>query len=152
MQLLPKLDSNPVKHEWWLPNPNRTECLAHFVKECLSTGSNIMEVLHSSGAKGSMASSIKGQQKKWRQYIESNQINVDELPEQARNLHMMSCNLHMSQPPNVTETSHLQKSPIMKVNVSKKRKINAVPVVKKKKEKEYGCKNHCPRKDVKESP
>jgi hypothetical protein len=58
----------------------------------------------------------------------------------------------MSQPPNVTETSHLQKSPIMKVNVSKKRKINAVPVVKKKKEKEYGCKNHCPRKDVKESP
>jgi hypothetical protein len=64
MQLLPKLDSNPVKHEWWLPNPNRTECLAHFVKECLSTGSNIMEVLHSS-AKGSMASSIKEQQKKW---------------------------------------------------------------------------------------
>ena len=33
MKLLPKFDSNPVKHHWWLPNPNRTECLAHFVKE-----------------------------------------------------------------------------------------------------------------------
>ena len=64
------LDLNPVKHQWWLPNPNQTECLAHFVKECLSTSSNIMEVLHSS-AKGSMASSIKEQQKKWQQYIKS---------------------------------------------------------------------------------
>jgi hypothetical protein len=94
MQILPKLDSNPVKHEWWLPNPNWTECLAYFVKECLSTGSNIMEVLHSS-AKASMASSMKEQQKKWRQYIESNHINVNELPEQACNLHR-SCDLHMS--------------------------------------------------------
>ena len=99
-----------------------------------------MEVLHSS-AKGSMASSIEEQQKKWWQYIKSNHINVDALPEQAHNLHM-SCNLHMSQPPNIKETSHWQESPIMKVNVCKKRKMNVVTVVKKKKEKEYGCKNH----------
>ena len=29
-------DSNQVKHQWWIPEPNRTDCLVHFVKECLA--------------------------------------------------------------------------------------------------------------------
>jgi hypothetical protein len=49
-------DKNQVQHRWWLPKPNRTDCLVHFVKKCLANGSNPMEILHSS-AKASSSSS-----------------------------------------------------------------------------------------------
>jgi hypothetical protein len=41
-------DSNQVKHQWWIPEPNRMDCLAHFVRECLANNSDPLEVMHPS--------------------------------------------------------------------------------------------------------
>jgi hypothetical protein len=41
-------DSNPVQHQWWIPEPNRMDCLSHFVKECLANNGNPLQVMHSS--------------------------------------------------------------------------------------------------------
>jgi hypothetical protein len=154
LQLLPKEDSNEVKHRWWLPNPNRTECLAHFVKECLANSSNVMEVLHSS-AKGMSASSMDEERDEWRKYItmKSNRINLDALPEEVRNLHKVG-------PTFLAKTTLGHESPSMKVNACKKRKMSAITMVKKQKEKDgnfgqmttYACKSNLPGNDVKEAP
>jgi hypothetical protein len=39
-------DSSRVKHQWWLPEPNRTDCLVHFVNECVDSGSDPPDVFY----------------------------------------------------------------------------------------------------------
>jgi hypothetical protein len=84
-------DKNAVQHHWWLPKPNRTDCLAHFVKECLANGRNPMEILHSS-AKSCSSSSKEEEIAIWKRYITttSNQIDIDLLPKEVHNLHQGS--------------------------------------------------------------
>jgi hypothetical protein len=51
-------DYNQVKHKWWIPPPNRHDCLAHFVNECLQSNSDPFEMMHSS-SKGSTSPARK---------------------------------------------------------------------------------------------
>jgi hypothetical protein len=45
LESLHQEDTNKVKHRWWIPPPDKTACLVHFVKECYSNGSDPLEVL-----------------------------------------------------------------------------------------------------------
>ena len=78
-------DSSENKHQWWIPEPNRNACLAHFVKECISNGSNPMEVVHPS-AVGKDKSSREEELVLWNKYITtpSNMILVKSLPHNLR--------------------------------------------------------------------
>ena len=58
-----------VKHQWWIPEPNRNACLAHFVQECISNGSNPMEVVHPS-AVGTSKSSREEELLLWNKYVQ----------------------------------------------------------------------------------
>jgi hypothetical protein len=80
-------DSIKRKHEWWIPEPNRNACLAHFVKECISNGSNPMEVVHPS-AVGKDKSSREEELVLWNKYITtpSNMILVESLPHNLRSI------------------------------------------------------------------
>ena len=80
-------DSNKRKHEWWIPEPNRNACLAHFVKECISNGSNPMEVVHPS-AVGKDKSIREEELVLWTKYITtpSNMILVESLPHNLRSI------------------------------------------------------------------
>jgi hypothetical protein len=80
-------DLNEVKHQWWIPKPDRTECLVHFMNECISSGSNPMEVLHSS-EKGSKSSGKKEELELWRKYVTSkvHKINIPALPKVVHNV------------------------------------------------------------------
>jgi hypothetical protein len=73
-------DLNEVKHRWWIPKPDRKECLVHFINECISSGSNPMEVLHSS-EKGSASSGKKEEVELWRKYMKVHKINIGALPQ-----------------------------------------------------------------------
>jgi hypothetical protein len=79
-----------VKHEWWIPKPDRTECLIHFVNECISNGSNPLEIMFSS-TKGRKNSSNEEKISIWRSYITktSNKIDIKKLPKSVRYLHSM---------------------------------------------------------------
>jgi hypothetical protein len=87
-QQLMRQDKNKVQHRWWIPKPNRTDCLAHFVKECLANGSNPMEIMHSS-ARGSLSSCKDEEIAIWKHYVtkKSNKINISLLPKQVHHLH-----------------------------------------------------------------
>jgi hypothetical protein len=76
-----RADGNEVKHRWWIPKPDRTECLVHFINECNLSGSNPMEVLHSS-EKGRTSSGKKEELLLWRKYVSSkvHKINIGALP------------------------------------------------------------------------
>ena len=81
-------DKNQVQHHWWLPKPNRNDCLAHFVNECIANGSNPMELLIPSVMAGS-SSSKEEEIKIWMSYItkKTNKINIALLPKQVHHLH-----------------------------------------------------------------
>ena len=81
-------DSNQVQHKWWIPEPNRTDCLVHFVKECLQNNSDPLEVMHCS-SKGSDNSSLKERLSIWRNYVTmaSNKIDTESLPLEVRQIH-----------------------------------------------------------------
>jgi hypothetical protein len=85
---LPRHDSNPVRHQWWIPRPDRTSCLVHFVNECISNGSDPLEIMFSS-KKGRKNSSNEEKLSIWRSYITkaSNKIDINKLPESVRYLH-----------------------------------------------------------------
>jgi uncharacterized cupredoxin-like copper-binding protein len=82
---IPKKERNNVNHRWWLPEPNREDCLLHFVKECARNGGNPMEVLYPS-SKVCDKSSTNLETKLWNTYItkKSNKIDIDKLPEILR--------------------------------------------------------------------
>jgi hypothetical protein len=84
---LPRDDSSEVKHQWWIPEPNKNACLAHFVKECISNGSNPMEVVHAS-AVGRFKSSKVEELALWNKYITApgNRIDMMSLPPNLRNV------------------------------------------------------------------
>jgi hypothetical protein len=84
-------DSNPVRHQWWIPEPDRMECLSHFVKECLASNCNPLEVLHPS-ANARDGAKKDEERELWKKYVTtpSNKINVDSLPREVRQLHKAS--------------------------------------------------------------
>jgi hypothetical protein len=84
---LAREDLRQVKHQWWIPEPNRNACLAHFVKECLANGSNPMEVIHPSAVACSK-SSKEEELGLWIKYITArgNMIDIDSLPPHLRNV------------------------------------------------------------------
>jgi hypothetical protein len=84
-------DSNPVQHQWWIPEPNRMDCLSHFVKECLANNGNPLQVMHSSANGRDNANKDEGREL-WKKYVTmpSNKINVDSLPKEVRQLHKAS--------------------------------------------------------------
>jgi len=77
-----------VQHRWWLPKPNRNDCLAHFVNECIANGSNPMELLIPSVTAGS-SSRREEEIDIWTRYItkKSNKINIALLPKEVHHLH-----------------------------------------------------------------
>jgi hypothetical protein len=81
-----RVDSNYVTHRWWEPKAtSRTECLVHFVKECLGSNSDPLEVLYSSAnAKDNSGDEEKGAM--WRKYIDQHKIDVDRFPHGMRHL------------------------------------------------------------------
>jgi hypothetical protein len=83
-------DSTMIKHRWWLPKPDRTDCLVHFVKECISTGSDPMEVLYSS-KKGKESASEEEKIMLWKKYVTkaSNKIDTSKLPIELRSIHLV---------------------------------------------------------------
>jgi hypothetical protein len=85
-------DYNQVKHKWWIPPPNRHDCLAHFVNECLQSNSDPFEMMHSS-SKGSTSSSEKEKKSCWTKYVtkKSNKINIDALPLAIRTMEANTC-------------------------------------------------------------
>jgi hypothetical protein len=95
---IPKEDSNEIKHRWWIPEPNRHDCLLHFVRECECQGGNPMEVIYPS-SKASDKSTKKEETKLWTNYItaksKANNINIEELPDKlccVSTLHPTSMN------------------------------------------------------------
>jgi hypothetical protein len=87
VRTLPRDDSSKVKHRWWIPEPNKNACLKHFVKECLSNGSNPMEVVHPSAVGRSKSSKVE-ELELWNKYITApgNRINMTSLPPNLRNV------------------------------------------------------------------
>ena len=78
-------DEHKVKHKWWIPPPNRSACLIHFVKECMALNDNPMEVLHSSHL-GTAKSNKNEQASLWKKYLTmaKDKIEMDKLPEDLR--------------------------------------------------------------------
>ena len=93
---IPSGDSNQVKHQWWIPEPNRTDCLVHFVKECLANNSDPLEVMHCS-SKGSDNSSPEERKAVWRNYVTmaSNKINIESLPLEVHHIHNVPLSLEL---------------------------------------------------------
>jgi hypothetical protein len=89
-QNLPRHDSNQVKHQWWIPKPDRTDCLIHFVNECVSSGSDPLEIMFSS-AKGRNNSRLEEKISIWKSYVTkaSNKIDLQKLPDSVHYLHSM---------------------------------------------------------------
>ena len=87
-EALDHVDYTMIKHRWWLPKPDRTDCLVHFVKECISSGSDQMEVLYSS-KKGKESTSVEEKRMLWKNYVTkaSNKIDTSKLPIEFRSIH-----------------------------------------------------------------
>jgi hypothetical protein len=73
-----RVDDNCIKHRWWVPKPDRTECLVHFVKECIHSGNDPMEVMYSSAA-GKVKSGTDENTVIWRRYMARHKLDDMEL-------------------------------------------------------------------------